>query len=119
MHMVRRCRCEGMIEPAERAPQQCRKLIQEGSGCVILDVRTPQEYSRGHIERAENIDYFSPAFPQKIDSLDKTRTYVVYCKTGIRAEKTCRMMKERGFPFVITIRGGIESWQDEGLPVKK
>ncbi len=108
-----------MMEPAECTPRECRNLIQEESGCVILDVRTPEEYSRGHIETAKNIDYFSPSFPEIIKCLDKTRKYLVYCKKGIRGEKTCRMMKEQGFPFVVNIRGGIDGWQEEGLPVKK
>lgn len=108
-----------MKEPAECTPGECRKIIQEEPGCVILDVRTLEEYSGGHIEGAENLDYFSPEFPQRIERLDKTKKYVVYCKKGIRGEKTCRMMKKMGFPDVVNIRGGIEGWQDEGLPVKK
>ena len=108
-----------MMESAECTPRECRNLIQEESGCVILDVRTPEEYSRGHIETAKNIDYFSPSFPEIIKCLDKTRKYLVYCKKGIRGEKTCRMIKEQGFPFVVNIRGGIDGWQEEGLPVKK
>jgi rhodanese-related sulfurtransferase len=107
-----------MMEPAECTPRECRKFIAEKSGCVIIDIRTPEEYSRGHIEGAENIDYFSPAFPEIIACLDKAGKYLVYCKTGKRGKKTCNMMMKQGFPFVITIRGGISGWQEEGFPVK-
>ena len=57
--------------------QKAFNLIQENAGnpdFVILDVRTPEEYSEGHIEGAINNDYYADDFESKLDELDKAKT---------------------------------------------
>src|SRR6188768_1084204 len=64
---------------------------------VLLDVRTPEEFAGGNIEGAINIDFKGPDFEQKIGELDKTKTYLVYCLSGIRSKKAADRMSELGF----------------------
>ena len=52
---------------------------------VVLDVRTPKEYAEGHVPGAVNIDIHDPKFDEKIDGLDKSKTYLVHCAKGIGA----------------------------------
>jgi len=105
--------------PAELGPAECKQLIDSSSGCIILDVRTPGEYSEGHLEGAKNVDFFSPDFRSQIEQYDREKIYVVYCKRGGRGERTKDLMKNCGFTLVVNIRGGFLGWKQAGLPVKK
>nr|WP_290665566.1 rhodanese-like domain-containing protein [Ardenticatena sp.] len=84
---------------------------------VILDVRTPEEFTAGHIEGAQNIDFYAPDFEQQLAKLDKTKTYFVYCRSGNRSGQTIPIMKKLGFQHVYELRGGIAQWARQGLPL--
>ena len=105
----------------ELSPRESFMLISrpEQNRCIILDVRTPAEFSEGHLEGAENLDYYRPDFKEKITSRYKTRRYLVYCRKGLRGKKTMEHMRECGFQDVTNISGGFENWVASGLPVKK
>jgi rhodanese-related sulfurtransferase len=101
-------------------PPEAFALIEENRGnpdFVILDVRTPTEFSRGRIEGAVNLNYYSDNFREELSRLDKNKTYVVYCRTGMRSSNVFEMMKEMGFKAVRQISGGIERWLADDLPV--
>jgi rhodanese-related sulfurtransferase len=74
------------------------EMIQNNStnpDFVLLDVRTPDEFSSGHIENASLLDFYSPTFSEDLDKLDKNKTYLVYCRTGNRSAKSADMMIEQ------------------------
>lgn len=77
----------------------------------ILDVRTPGEVSQGKIKNATNININSPDFKQKVEKLDKSKTYVVYCRSGVRSSRACRMMKKMGFENLYNLQGGYMGYQ--------
>ena len=54
------------------------KLIAENAGVVILDIRTPAEFQRGHLKGAVNIDYKAGDYAEKLGELDKEKTYLVH-----------------------------------------
>jgi len=104
------------------SPKQAFDLVQRNKGnpgFVILDVRTPEEYAEGHIEGAVNMDFYHPGFQVELNKLDKTKTYLVYCRTGNRSGQAFELMKEQRFTEVYHMDGGIVSWRKEGLPVVK
>jgi rhodanese-related sulfurtransferase len=80
-------------------------------------VRTPAEFSRGRIEGSVNLDYYADNFGEELSRLNKNKTYVVYCRTGMRSGNVFEMMKEMGFKAVYQISGGIERWLADDLPV--
>ncbi|OGO43153.1 MAG: hypothetical protein A2137_07945 [Chloroflexi bacterium RBG_16_58_8] len=86
---------------------------------VVIDVRTPAEYAGGHIHRAMNIDVNSTEFRDKINTLDKNVTYVVYCRSGGRSDMARDIMEEMGFRNVINVTGGFSDWEAAGLPVER
>jgi phage shock protein E len=88
------------------------------SELIILDVRTPAEFATGCITGAVNLDFKSPEFAGKLDELDKTKTYLVYCRTGGRSAKAMVMMKEKGFQRIYNLKGGITKWMAKNLPIK-
>jgi len=86
---------------------------------VLIDVRTPGEYASGFIPGAINIDFRSPDFSQRIDSLDKSGKYMLYCKGGGRSDKAAELMKEKAFENVRSLEGGLSAWTASGLSVKQ
>lgn len=106
----------------ELSATQASELIQknrDNPGFVILDVRTSEEYSQGHIENAVNIDVKSDSFPDELQNIDKNDTYLVHCRSGGRSERAVSIMEEMGFTDIYEIGGGFSEWQSEGLPVAK
>jgi phage shock protein E len=85
----------------------------------FIDVRTPEEYAGGHIFNAKNINYNAPDFKERINELDKSASYVVYCQTGMRSAAASQVMAELGFKHINNIIGGYGAWVAAGLPVSK
>ena len=54
-------------------------------GVIVLDVRTPEEFSAGHIENAININLEGSDFASEVSKLDKNATIAVYCRSGNRS----------------------------------
>ena len=80
---------------------------------TILDVRTPREFSQGHLPKAINIDYLANTFDRNLDSLDKEKKYLVYCGSGRRSSEAVVLMKKKGFRNVTDMLGGIGAWKGE------
>ena len=103
-------------------PEEANILKQENKdnpNFVILDVRTPEEFSDEYIGNAVNLDYYSNTFKNDLDKLDKNKTYLIYCRSGRRSENTLNIMKDLDFREVYNALGGITKWKSEGLPTIK
>ncbi len=97
-------------------------MIQARTGepdFVILDVRTQEEYESGYIEGAINIDYYSETYRDDLDTLDKEKAYLIYCRTARRTGETMDIMRELGFREVYNMLGGINEWEAEGFTITK
>jgi rhodanese-related sulfurtransferase len=97
------------------APKEFNKQLQSQQG-VLLDVRTPEEFNEARLPGAQNIDYKSDSFEASLSQLDKSKTYFVYCKAGVRSEKAVETMQKMGFTAVYHMDGGIDAWKKEELP---
>ena len=86
-----------------------KKLMDSKEG-IILDVRTADEFNRGHIEGAINIDFYGKTFKTQIDKLDKSKPVYVYCHSGGRSGKSMKMMSTMGFVEVYNLIGGFSNW---------
>lgn len=95
------------------SPKEFSEVIADPT-IVILDVRTPQEFAEGHLANAINIDFQSGNFEQEIASLDKTKTYAVYCRSGNRSGQAVKVMAKAGFTSMYDMDGGIIDWQAAG-----
>jgi rhodanese-related sulfurtransferase len=87
------------------------------SGIITLDVRTPGEFNEGHIEGAQLIDFQSGNFENEIASLDKSKTYAVYCRSGSRSGEAVKVMRDAGFTNLYNLNGGVIDWANAGLPL--
>src|ERR1017187_5291593 len=77
---------------------------------VILDVRTAKEFEAGHLPGAMNLDVNAPDFQEKAASLDKRKTYLVHCATGVRSAKACEKLGGLDFPRLYNLPGGFKAW---------
>lgn len=89
------------------------------SGTVLLDVRTPEEYSAGHLPGAVNIDLSANDFRSRVERLDPDATYGVYCHTGRRSAEAMAFMLDRGFTRVFHLSEGYEAWTKAGGETEK
>jgi thioredoxin 1 len=90
--------------------------IEELDNETIIDVRTPGEYSEGHIENALNINWNDPNFTKEIQKLDKTKPLMVYCLSGGRSSSAASKLRNEGFTNVIELNGGMMQWRNNNLP---
>lgn len=97
-------------------PEKFSEIAKE-SGAVILDVRSAFEFGGDKIAGAQNISYTSSGFSQYLNKLDKSKPYLVYCATGSRSVGAVKQMKSMGFEQVYNLKGGIEHWKSEKMPV--
>jgi rhodanese-related sulfurtransferase len=98
--------------------QQAQKLILEKK-VVVLDIRTAGEFNKGRIAGATNIDFLASDFEQRIDGLDKSKTYLVHCASGGRSTHSLPVFKKHEFQSLYHLDGGIKAWEKACLPVEK
>jgi phage shock protein E len=96
-----------------------KKMVDENSTVVILDVRTDDEVKDGVIGKPIHIDYFRKDFDQKIKVLDKSKTYLVYCASGFRSGEAVKLMRSDGFNNAYNLKDGIQAWKKQKLPLQK
>lgn len=78
---------------------------------IILDVRTDSEVAEGIIEGAIHLDYRKDTFRDKVAKLDSSKTYVVYCRSGVRSTSASKIMTEElGFRQVYNLLGGYSEY---------
>ena len=83
----------------------------EQDSVIILDVRTLAEVNAGAIEGAMHLDFYHPDFQNNLSLLDKSSTYLVYCRSGNRSSQASALMTERlGFKDVKNLLGGYQAW---------
>ncbi|MBL7997105.1 MAG: thioredoxin [Candidatus Kapabacteria bacterium] len=99
------------------APEAFAKTLKETKNAVVLDVRTPDEFQRGFLQGAMNIDYNSDGFEAGVSALDKSKPYFVYCLSGGRSSSAASYMRKNGFTNVYELKGGVLAWQKSKLPL--
>jgi len=111
------CQAQQKKEVKLVSPEQFSQEIVKDKG-QLIDVRTPNEYSAGHIEGAQNINLHDDNFTVQINKLDKKQTVYVYCKAGRRSAEASSVLKQNGFKNVVELDGGTDAWTAAGKPLK-
>ena len=82
----------------------------------VIDVRTAEEFSSGHLKNAVNYDWNGSQFEEQIQTLDKSKPVFVYCLSGGRSAAAASKMRADGFKEVYEMEGGMMKWRNENLP---
>lgn len=91
-------------------PSEANDFISE-SNPIILDVRSPQEFIKGHIEGAINLPLSELNEPAVIEKLGEAYPGVlVYCESGRRSFAASAMLANMGYGNVHSLDYGINSW---------
>ena len=111
------CLLMAQSHAADISQTQLQQLMKSNQEIVILDVRTAEEFAKGHIANAVNISH---------DELDtrlleltnaKDKQVVIYCRSGRRAEVARKLLSEQGFKHLDHLSGDFNAWTDKNLPV--
>lgn len=90
--------------------------IKELPSAPVLDVRTAEEFSKGHLPNAQNMDWNGGHFEEQIANIDKSKPVFVYCLSGGRSSAAATKMRSEGFKEVYELNGGIMKWRGANLP---
>lgn len=102
------------------SPSRFKALLDRHRGdadYVLLDVRTPREYANGHIRGALLINYYASDFVDRLTTLDRDKTYLVYCHSGARSDRTLAILKKLGFHQAYDMATGIVGWSRAHYPL--
>ena len=87
-----------------------RFKLRQANRARLIDVSTEEEYKELHIPGSLNCDVLSPDFINKLEYMDRNRSYFIYCRNGSRSGKAVRLMEEMGFRRIYSLISGLESW---------
>ena len=100
-----------MVDPAGA------EAILAAGGVEIIDVRTPEEFAGGHLPGARLIDISASDFVSRIEVLDRSATYFVYCRSDNRSGQATALMADLGFDSIYELEGGTVAWLASGRPL--
>lgn len=97
------------------SPQEAVMLFNH-QDAVVLDVREQSEWSDGHIAQARHIPLGK--LKDRLKELEKykDRPIVAVCRSGNRSGHACGQLKKAGFENVHNLTGGMQAWEQAGLP---
>lgn len=98
-------------------PQDVVQLMNQRA--LVLDLRPAEAFAAGHLAGARNLP--PEQLPQAGETLKKykEKPVVVYCDTGATSGSAAKKLAEQGFTKAVNLRGGLEAWRAENLPVTR
>ena len=93
------------------------EALSKTPDALVLDVRTPEEFAGGHLNKAVNVDWNGDGFEAWSKKIDKEANIFVYCLSGGRSGSAAAALRQAGFKHVTEMEGGIMKWKSAGLPL--
>jgi adenylyltransferase/sulfurtransferase len=103
---------EPAANPDEVTVQDMKQALDNPAlGIRVVDVREPDEYE---IARVAGV----PLLPlsqltERFTELDPNQQYYLHCKAGVRSLKALNFLRQQGFKYVKSVKGGISAWAEE------
>lgn len=91
-------------------------LLMNQKRAVVIDVRSPDEFSTARIPGARNLP--AAELASRVGELSKLKGRPLVL-VGSRPTAAMRALKTAGFTEVVQLRGGMTAWQEAGLPIQK
>lgn len=100
-------------------PVELNELLINGNGNrpVVVDVREPWEYKRGHIPGAILLPLGQ--LPARLDELDMDQPVAVICATGNRSQSASALLGQKGFKTIYNVLGGTSEWARSGFEIER
>jgi rhodanese-related sulfurtransferase len=103
-----------MVTRSEASPRETFAAL-EGGEAVLVDVREPWEYEQMHIPGSLLIPLAE--LPLRLAEIPGDRDIYVHCRVGGRSARAVEFLREAGRTRSVNVLGGIEAWEEAGLPV--
>ncbi|OUU58096.1 MAG: hypothetical protein CBC20_06025 [Verrucomicrobia bacterium TMED60] len=110
---------ESMVLPVQETKienikaMEAAKMLEKNPDMMVLDIRTPEEFNSGHIPTSMNIDYKAENFELEIKKLDRSKPYLMHCRSGRRSTAALDTFRKHRFDHIIHIDDGILGWNKE------
>lgn len=101
----------------ETDAKELHSLLDRNGKVLVLDVRTPEEYARGHVPEAVNVPIDELARKIKQMQVSKTTPIVTMCEHGGRSSRAAMELQRMGYHATSFCR--IDSWQQDGYKISK
>lgn len=89
--------------------ESVKTILKNDKDAILVDVRSPQEYGEGHIEGSINFPLYDLERNSEKILDKKENTIILYCQSGSRSRRALKVLKERGFPNLYQIDGGLDN----------
>ncbi len=92
-------------------PKELEALAKQKDKYVVIDVRTKQEYDKGHIPGALHADYHNT---EALKKMAAGKTPITYCSfSAMRGPYAAYQLYQAGFKDVSVLEGGMTRWAEE------
>ena len=109
---------ETTTEIVSLSPSDFQAKMTSLKDAVLLDVRTPEEVAESKINGAVAIDFYADDFKEALQKqLSGEQPVLVYCRSGGRSMKACKLLQSFNKKGVYNLEGGITAWQKAGLEI--
>jgi len=100
-------------------PSQATRLMNNSSDVLVLDIRSADEFAKGHIKGALNIPLAD--LKGSVDTLEKHigKPVLIYCNSGSTSIRAGKILQDKGFDKINNLAGGISGWKEASLPLTK
>lgn len=103
---------EPVGNPDEVTVQDMKKALENpGLGIKVIDVREPDEYEIAHVENVPLLPLSQ--LQERFTELDPNQQYYLHCKGGVRSLKALNFLRDQGFKYLKSVKGGISAWSEE------
>ena len=93
------------------------RLLNQGA--LLVDVRTQAEFDSGHVIDARHVPQEQLAQAGETLKRFKDKVVITCCESGMRSGAAARVLRTQGFTKVVNLRGGLQAWRTENLPLVK
>lgn len=98
-------------------PMDAVRLMNQGA--VLLDVRSQAEFDSGHILDSKHVPQDQLASSAETLKKYKDKVVIACCESGMRSGAAARVLQAQGFTKVVNLKGGLQAWRAENLPLVK
>ncbi len=104
--------------PREVTPDEAERILKLNLGMVILDVRTLEEFSEGHLPGAVNLNFFAADFLEKVKAYEG-KQILIHCASGGRSGQALSRLKDVSFTSLYHLKTGFTGWQSAGKKIER
>lgn len=88
--------------------ETAKTILKNEKNAILIDVRSPQEYSEGHLDGSINISLYDLENDCKKTNINKEDIIILYCQYGSRSKKALKILENNGYKNLYQIQGGLD-----------